>query len=219
MADPAAPDAPPRRKRRGPSPTQRTLGLLRRNEWLMAVAERWVSQAKIRRDMYGWIDALGLPPPPATGVWGFQISMMSDHAARAAKMLSPAVLPNVLRWLQAGGQAAIVAWTKHQSKLRKTARWSATRFALRLTADGGVEWLPPELLSGPRRLTARAGRASRGRTSRAPFGTLRRSGARTSPGCSAANPADATAPSRRASRRGAPPAPWRALVGWPGGAS
>jgi hypothetical protein len=244
MADPAAPDPPPRRKRRGPWPVQRTLQLLRRQGHLCAAVERYNSFAKVRQDLFKWVDIVTLPPPPATSVTGLQICSMSDHAARATKMLSPAVLPNVLRWLQAGGHAAIVAWTRHQSKLRKTARWSATRFALRLTDEGGVEWLPPELLSGPRRL--RSGTPRRGRrnpTALAKVGTRYTAAAPTSP----QSTADSRGRARGRDTRVGPastwacdqwladtarawgradwrstwrdPAPWRALVGWPGGAS
>jgi carbonic anhydrase len=44
------------------SPTQRSLAYLRKAGYVVAIVERWNPYAKIRQDLYGWIDLLALHP-------------------------------------------------------------------------------------------------------------------------------------------------------------
>ena len=42
------------------SPTQRSLKFLREEGYLVAVVEKWNPHAKIRQDLFGWIDLVAL---------------------------------------------------------------------------------------------------------------------------------------------------------------
>lgn len=42
------------------SPTQRTLKRLRDDGWTAAVVEKWNPHAKIRQDLFGFVDVLGI---------------------------------------------------------------------------------------------------------------------------------------------------------------
>ena len=210
MADPAASERP--RRRRGPSPTQRTLQYLRKHQYLTAVVERWNSYAKIRQDLFGFADLLAV----GSEIWAIQVCMIGDRGRRLTKLLESAPVTDKLRrWLQAGGTCSVIAWTKHApGKGRTRAWWTASETRLLRQEDGQIRaWSPLVIVAGRRR------RGSLRPTGRAPRGTRGTRAARTSRPDTAGPRAHAAGRDTRAARRGAPPAPWRALVGWPGGAS
>ena len=97
------------------SPTQRTLKLLRDQGYLVDITERWIPQARKRKDLWGFADLAALHPAH-NSVLLVQTTSGSNHAARRAKM---ADIPAVLMALQAGCRIQIISW----SKSRKTKRW------------------------------------------------------------------------------------------------
>ena len=105
------------------TPTQRTLSLVRKWGWLPAMVERWIPGAHIRRDAYGWIDALALDV--ASGrLWGVQ-STGEDFAGHLAKLRGEAA-PMVKAWYLCGGCALLVGWRplKRGGRLRRVARYA-----------------------------------------------------------------------------------------------
>lgn len=89
-----------------PSPTERALAELRRRGYTAQVVERFNMHAKLRQDLFGFADVLGLGDGEivaiqATGGEG------GNHAARRAKLTSS---PGCLAWLKAGGRVLLWSW-------------------------------------------------------------------------------------------------------------
>lgn len=66
------------------SPTQLTLRNLRERGYLAAVVERWNPHAKIRQDLFGIIDVIGVGPE---GTIGVQATSQSNRSKRTRKMV------------------------------------------------------------------------------------------------------------------------------------
>lgn len=75
------------------SPTQRSLKLMREENYTCQVVEHWVPGAKVRRDLFGFIDILCLHPEG--GVVAVQTTTSSNMAARRQKILNHDNLPVV----------------------------------------------------------------------------------------------------------------------------
>lgn len=88
------------------TPTQRALKLLRGMGYQAAVVEKWNMHAKIRQDLFGVMDLLGLGNGRILGV---QVSSGSNHAARVHKIKEWSGLDE---WLRAGGHLEIWTWSK-----------------------------------------------------------------------------------------------------------
>jgi hypothetical protein len=65
------------------SPTQRSLKLLRKEGYIADVVERWVPKAKVRKDLWGWVDIVGVSP--AGNLVFVQTTTSSNLAARMKK--------------------------------------------------------------------------------------------------------------------------------------
>lgn len=65
------------------SPTQKAIKVLKADGWLVAVTERWNPFAKIRQDLYGFVDVLAVK-----GTETLAIQCTSDHnvTGRVAKI-------------------------------------------------------------------------------------------------------------------------------------
>ncbi len=97
-------------------PTQRSLEYLRKCAATAAVevVERWNSHAKIRQDLFGFIDVLAIPDHQK-GLWAFQVTTSSNLAARRQKALQE---PKLRLWLTAGNRFFLHGWSK-----RASGRW------------------------------------------------------------------------------------------------
>lgn len=89
------------------SPTQRTLAALRKDGYACAITERWNPHARIRQDLYGFIDILAIKPE--YGILGVQACAGASHATRRAKILAE---PRAKLWLETGGRIAVCSWSK-----------------------------------------------------------------------------------------------------------
>ena len=101
------------RARGGPAsmtPTARSLAYARRQGWTAGVVERWNPHAKVRHDLFGWIDLVLLADAQIIGV---QACAGASHAARRAKVLASPTLP---QWRICGGRAEIWSWAKHGAR-------------------------------------------------------------------------------------------------------
>ena len=96
------------------SPTQRTLKFLRAAGMICAVTEHWNPHAKIRQDLFGFIDVLAMsvnlgPLDSVTGLLAVQTTSGTNHAARRTKIFS---LPAAKQWLLLGNRIWVVSWSK-----------------------------------------------------------------------------------------------------------
>jgi hypothetical protein len=104
------------------TPTSRTLDELRRMGYTPAVVERWNPWAKIRQDLYGFIDILAVKEGE-TGVLAVQTTT-TDHAAN--RMDKAKASPNLRVWLSCGNRFEVWGWAKRGGRgERKT--WTLDR--------------------------------------------------------------------------------------------
>jgi len=89
-------------------PTQRTLALLRKEGYTVAIAEKFNSYIKVRQDLFGWIDVCAIHPNKK-GVLGVQTTSGSNLAARIKKAQA---LDSYKVWLQAGNTVEFHGWRK-----------------------------------------------------------------------------------------------------------
>lgn len=108
--EPAA--KPPRKKASGPSPTQRSLKLLRAEGWRVAIVEHWNVWAHIRQDLFGCIDLLALKDGSTLAVQ----TTTSDHYAERVKKVQAADAYQDM--IDAGWTVVVHGWVK-----RANGRW------------------------------------------------------------------------------------------------
>ena len=65
------------------SPTQLSLAQLREDGWFCWITEHWNSYAKIRQDLWGFVDIIALKPNQILGV---QTTTASNMSARVKKI-------------------------------------------------------------------------------------------------------------------------------------
>lgn len=104
------------RKKRGASPTARSLAVLRADGWLAEVVEYRVPRINILRDLFGFIDILAIKGDEILGV---QATSRSNVAARLSKI---AEHPNVGAVRKAGIRIEVHGWSKMAS-----GRWELRR--------------------------------------------------------------------------------------------
>lgn len=98
------------------SPTQRTLKHYRDEGYAVGICEKWNAYAKIRQDLFGFIDCVALHP--VEGIIAIQACAGSSHAVRRQKILAE---PNAELWLRSGGRIQVVSWAKRGGRgIRKT---------------------------------------------------------------------------------------------------
>jgi len=94
------------------TPTQRTLQELRRRGYVAQVVERWNAFAKIRQDLFGFIDIVAVKSNE-NGVLGVQATSTGNVPSRIQKA---SLSPNLSVWLQAGNRFAVWGWAKRGAK-------------------------------------------------------------------------------------------------------
>lgn len=88
------------------SPTQRTLKLCKAAGWTCQVTERWNPFAKVRQDLFGFIDIVALT---TEGIVAIQTTTSANMAARIAKIKE---LPESDVWRKAGGRILVHGWKR-----------------------------------------------------------------------------------------------------------
>lgn len=91
------------------TPTQRTLAALRADGWLPAIVEKWNPHARIRQDLYGFIDLLAIRDGETLAI---QCCAGSSAAARISKITDHENLAAVRK---AGWRIEVWAWRKLKS--------------------------------------------------------------------------------------------------------
>ena len=98
------------------SPTQRTLAYLRSQGYTAAVTEHWNPHAKIRQDLFGFIDIIALGKGPIIAV---QCTSGANHSARVTKIVSdPKVSSCAMLWLKSCNSIAVISWSKKGARGR-----------------------------------------------------------------------------------------------------
>jgi hypothetical protein len=113
------------------SPTQRSLDYARRQGWLPGVVERWNPHARIRQDLFGFVDLVVVDDEP--GVLAVQATSGANVASRLRKIReletgAPA------RWLRAGNRIEVWGWRKAAN-----GRWQLRREPVELDAVQPLE--------------------------------------------------------------------------------
>lgn len=100
------------------SPTQRSLALLRSEGWTAAVVERWNAYAKIRQDLYGFIDILAfngeqvLAVQTTSGAHSAErLWKIAMSAAARLWLVSPHRTIEVHGWAKRGERGKRKLWT------------------------------------------------------------------------------------------------------------
>lgn len=88
------------------SPTQLTLKYLRSNGYTATVTERWNSFAKIRQDLFGFIDVLAIKRNQILAV---QCTSEHNILARIQKVIA---MKEAAEWIAAGGSLHFMGWYK-----------------------------------------------------------------------------------------------------------
>jgi hypothetical protein len=113
------------------TPTARTLQLLRKEGWTVAVVEKWNPHSHIRQDLWGFADLIAMHPD--NGLLLVQACMVGDQQKRIAKVRAE---PRHREWLLAGRgwtAIAVFGWATYKVKRGGLAvRWKCTRTAVRL---------------------------------------------------------------------------------------
>lgn len=90
------------------SPTSRTLAYLKEQGIRAGVTERWNPYARIRQDLFGFIDLIALYPD---GVCAIQVTSDGGVAARRKKILTEC-REAAEDWLSSGGLIEVWGWGK-----------------------------------------------------------------------------------------------------------
>lgn len=94
------------------TPTQRTLKYLRDSGYTVAVTEHWNSWARIRQDLFGFVDVLALKGSQTLAV---QCTSASNVSTRITKIAEHENTP-ALR--SAGWSIQVFGWTKGKKEPR-----------------------------------------------------------------------------------------------------
>jgi hypothetical protein len=110
------------------TPTQRSLALLDKQGYTARVVEHWNHYAKVRQDLYGFIDIVALHPE-RQGVLGVQTTTAGNITARINKAL---LIPACKLWLECGNQIEFHGWEKLGG------RWQLEKREFIRAADGQI---------------------------------------------------------------------------------
>lgn len=113
-----------------PSPTERSMKLLRDEGYLVAKVEHWNAYARVRHDLFGFLDLLALKDGKK-GCVGVQTTTASNLGKRIEKAMK---LPALKLWLGAGNHVEFHGWRKKG----KYSRWQVILRALVLV-EGKIE--------------------------------------------------------------------------------
>lgn len=100
------------------SPTQRSLALMRERGYTCAVVERWNPFARIRQDLFGFIDVLAIGNRHDTV--GVQACSYSDVSKRVAKIANHELWPPVNR---SGWRVVVQGWRKVKGRWEVREVW------------------------------------------------------------------------------------------------
>ena len=94
------------------SPTQRTIAYLKKMGYSVAIVEKWNMFAKIRQDLFGFIDIVAIKEGE-NGVFGIQATSDANASTRVHKCEAN---PLLKVWLDAGNKFQVWGWGKKGAK-------------------------------------------------------------------------------------------------------
>lgn len=94
------------------SPTERSLAYLRKQDYLAAVTERWNHFAKVRQDLFGFVDIIAVKPGETLAV---QCTSYSNVSSRVAKIAGH---ENTAKLREAGWLIKVYGWQKGKPEPR-----------------------------------------------------------------------------------------------------
>jgi len=89
------------------SPTERSLKQLRKWGCQAEVVEKWISQAMVRKDLWGCVDILAMTEED--GSLGVQATTRNNISTRINKSVAT---PNLIRWLERKNRFEVWGWGK-----------------------------------------------------------------------------------------------------------
>lgn len=90
------------------SPTARSLDYLRQRSMIAMVVERWNQYARVRIDLFGFIDIVAMNRDDKE-IIGIQSTSRGNMNKRILKILS---IPDAKYWLEIGGKIHVHGWSK-----------------------------------------------------------------------------------------------------------
>ena len=100
------------------SPTQRSLKLMRDLGYHIGIVEKWNAFARIRVDLFGWIDLVATKPDEI-GILGIQTTTQANIGARLAKAKGN---PALVSWLVSGCRLRVHGWRKLKGRWQVDSR-------------------------------------------------------------------------------------------------
>lgn len=122
-----------KRRKAGTSPTQRSLAYVRNIGGIAAVVEHWNPHVKIRQDLFGCLDVVGLLPNAARTI-GIQACVTGDQQKRIAKILAE---PRARAWVACGNALECHGWAKRGER-GKRKLWTLSKHVFILGPEGLV---------------------------------------------------------------------------------
>lgn len=95
------------------SPTSRTLEVMRDRGYIAEVVEKWIPQARRRKDLFGFIDVLCVHPERSGDVVGVQATSGSNVSARVDKIINH---ENVGAVRKGGIKILVHGWAKRKGR-------------------------------------------------------------------------------------------------------
>lgn len=93
------------------SPTQRTIKRFKEEGYTVWIVEKWNHWAKIRQDLFGFIDILAMKQ--GEPLIGIQTCVTGDMSTREKKIMDS---PNYPIWLSTGCRLVIIGWAKQGAR-------------------------------------------------------------------------------------------------------
>jgi len=106
------------------TPMQLSIQHLMKEGWLVAITEHWNAFGRVRQDLFGFADLIGVHPDQK-GATLFQVTTGDNHAARVKKIKS---IPAAEKWLASGNAITVISWREvrvPKERLKFIARFEA----------------------------------------------------------------------------------------------
>jgi hypothetical protein len=97
------------------SPTMRSLKYWKGETDFVAKTEHWNSFARIRQDLFGFVDIVVIRPG-IPGLLAIQTTSANNMSARKKKIMG---IPAAKAWLEAGNQIIVEGWAKKGPRGKK----------------------------------------------------------------------------------------------------
>ena len=128
------------------TPTARSLAHLRKLGATAEVVERWIPQARKRKDLFGFIDIVALDGMP--GTLGVQTTSAGNVSHRLEK-IETACRFAMERWLEAGNRIVIHGWAKRGPRGKRKV-WTLTERVVDAASRGAEDASSDERSVGAR---------------------------------------------------------------------